>query len=135
VGGLATIYYTTGVAGQNNHGLDFGFTQPVAGAVRITNTALESLDLALIKRVDVLTTVPGMAFAYTLTVTNQATTITATTVTLADPLPPGVIFQNATASGGTEGICTYNAGTRTVTCTWATLPPGEQAVVVITVLP
>jgi uncharacterized repeat protein (TIGR01451 family) len=26
VGGLATIYYTTGTAGQNNHGLDFGFT-------------------------------------------------------------------------------------------------------------
>ncbi|CAN5605541.1 hypothetical protein BH10CHL1_BH10CHL1_03290 [soil metagenome] len=39
VGGSATIYYTTGSAGQNNHGLDFGFTQPVMGAVAITNQA------------------------------------------------------------------------------------------------
>jgi uncharacterized repeat protein (TIGR01451 family) len=30
VGGLATIYYTTGTAGQNNHGLDFGFYQEPA---------------------------------------------------------------------------------------------------------
>ena len=39
VGGQATIYYTTGSAGQNNHSLDFGFTQPVSGRVDILNTA------------------------------------------------------------------------------------------------
>ncbi|MFN8488963.1 MAG: SdrD B-like domain-containing protein [Caldilineaceae bacterium] len=39
VNGKATIFYTTGSAGQNNHGLDFGFTQPVSGQVGIINTA------------------------------------------------------------------------------------------------
>jgi len=39
VGGVATIYYTTGAAGQNNHGLDFGFTHPVSGQVDILNIA------------------------------------------------------------------------------------------------
>ena len=39
VGGVATIYYTTGRAGQNNHSLDFGFTQPVDGQVDILNSA------------------------------------------------------------------------------------------------
>ncbi|MEZ4732231.1 MAG: SdrD B-like domain-containing protein [Caldilineaceae bacterium] len=39
VGGIATIYYTTGSAGENNHGLDFGFTKPTAGQVDILNIA------------------------------------------------------------------------------------------------
>ncbi|MCB0111857.1 MAG: hypothetical protein KDE53_38295, partial [Caldilineaceae bacterium] len=39
VNGMPTILYTTGSAGQNNHGLDFGFTQPVAGQVDILNVA------------------------------------------------------------------------------------------------
>ena len=39
VSGAATIYYTSGSAGQNNHGLDFGFTQPVSGQVDILNIA------------------------------------------------------------------------------------------------
>ncbi|MEZ4707418.1 MAG: SdrD B-like domain-containing protein [Caldilineaceae bacterium] len=39
IGGLATIYYSTGGPGQNNHGLDFGFTQPAAGQVDILNIA------------------------------------------------------------------------------------------------
>ncbi|MFN8489132.1 MAG: SdrD B-like domain-containing protein [Caldilineaceae bacterium] len=39
VGGKATIYYTTGSAGQNNHGLDFGFTQPTSGKAAILNIA------------------------------------------------------------------------------------------------
>ncbi len=37
IGGVATIYYTTGGAGENNHGLDIGFTQPVGGQVDIVN--------------------------------------------------------------------------------------------------
>jgi len=39
VGITPTIYYTTGSAGQNNHGLDFGFTQPTAAQVDIVNEA------------------------------------------------------------------------------------------------
>ena len=39
VGGQATIYYTTGSAGQNNHGLDFGFTQPLSGNAGIVNSS------------------------------------------------------------------------------------------------
>ncbi|MFN8487364.1 MAG: SdrD B-like domain-containing protein [Caldilineaceae bacterium] len=39
VSGKATIYYTTGSAGQNNHGLDFGFTKPATGKADILNIA------------------------------------------------------------------------------------------------
>ncbi|MEZ4707401.1 MAG: SdrD B-like domain-containing protein [Caldilineaceae bacterium] len=37
ISNLATINYTTGGPGQNNHGLDFGFTQLVTGQVDIVN--------------------------------------------------------------------------------------------------
>ncbi|MEM7130355.1 MAG: hypothetical protein AAF702_28785 [Chloroflexota bacterium] len=39
VGGMPTILYTTGSAGQNNHGLDFGFALPASGQVGILNMA------------------------------------------------------------------------------------------------
>ncbi|MEZ4615165.1 MAG: SdrD B-like domain-containing protein [Caldilineaceae bacterium] len=39
VNNVPTIRYTTGGPGQNNHGLDFGFVQPVDGQVDILNTA------------------------------------------------------------------------------------------------
>ncbi len=35
----------TGAAGQNNHGLDFGFVPPAAVAMTITNTAPPSLSV------------------------------------------------------------------------------------------
>lgn len=35
---VATILYTTGAFGENNHGLDAGFARPVAGSVNVTNT-------------------------------------------------------------------------------------------------
>ncbi len=38
VSSQARIVYTTGNAGQNNHGLDFGFSPVVGATVRITNT-------------------------------------------------------------------------------------------------
>ena len=99
-----------------------------------TNT-YTTVDLALVKMASVSTATPGVAFNYTLTVTNQSTTTTATNVTLSDPLPAGVLYSGATASGGSGGACSYNSGTRTVTCTWATLPPGQQAIATITVTP
>ncbi|MBX3010759.1 MAG: hypothetical protein KF832_04595 [Caldilineaceae bacterium] len=44
IGGKATIFYTTGGAGQNNHGLGFGFAQPVSGQVDILNIAPASVN-------------------------------------------------------------------------------------------
>ena len=38
VSSLARIFYTTGAAGENNHGLYFGFSKPATGGVVITNT-------------------------------------------------------------------------------------------------
>ncbi|MEZ4663475.1 MAG: SdrD B-like domain-containing protein [Caldilineaceae bacterium] len=43
IGGAAAIYYSTGGPGQNNHGLDFGFTQPVTGQVDILNVSPPAL--------------------------------------------------------------------------------------------
>ena len=49
VGGTPTIYYTTGSAGQNNHGLDFGFGQPSTGGVDILNKAPASTGTPMIQ--------------------------------------------------------------------------------------
>jgi uncharacterized repeat protein (TIGR01451 family) len=38
IANVPTILYTTGAYGENNHGLDAGFTQPRAGVVNVTNT-------------------------------------------------------------------------------------------------
>lgn len=80
LGGLPTINYTTGEAGQNNHGLDFGFTQPLAAQVDILNIApdITPPSLALSKVLNSADTVRrGEFISYTVTITNTgATTIT-----------------------------------------------------------
>jgi SdrD B-like domain/Domain of unknown function DUF11 len=76
VGETATIYYTTGSAGQNNHGLDFGFTQPASGRVGIVNTYTAApITYALAKQR--LTPDPvrvGEDITFTIRVTNTGST-------------------------------------------------------------
>ncbi|HQW34287.1 MAG TPA: SdrD B-like domain-containing protein, partial [Thermoflexales bacterium] len=49
VGGIPTIYYTTGTAGQNNHGLDFGFVKPVTGAASVQNMYVLTPGISVVK--------------------------------------------------------------------------------------
>ena len=45
VADVPSIYYTTGSAGQNNHGLDFGFTANPKTSMNIVNTAPPMLEI------------------------------------------------------------------------------------------
>jgi uncharacterized repeat protein (TIGR01451 family) len=70
-------------------------------------------------------------FNYKATITNTGDA-SATNVVLTDVLPTGVTY---TASSATQGTCTYNSLTRTVTCNVGTIAAGSNAMVTITVKP
>jgi uncharacterized repeat protein (TIGR01451 family) len=74
----------------------------------------------------------GQNLSYVIGVTNSGPS-TATTVTLTDPLPPGVLFAGASVSPITQGDCSEAAGT--VTCTLNTFASGTGANVTIVVTP
>jgi uncharacterized repeat protein (TIGR01451 family) len=66
---------------------------------------------------------------YNLVVTNNGPA-TATNVTVTDPLPTNLTYVSATTSKGT---CSYNAGTRTVSCAVGTLTNGQVASIAVRV--
>lgn len=68
----------------------------------------------------------GTPLSYQITVSNAGPS-TATSVTLADPLPAGVAF---TSTGG-AGTCGYQTNTNTVTCQLPNLDPGASDVVYV----
>lgn len=74
------ISFKVGNAGENNHSLDFGYREPLL------------TDLALTKTVAPAQAKRGEQAVYTLTVTNQSTTIAATNIKIADQLPAGVTY-------------------------------------------
>lgn len=88
-GTVATINYTTGSAGENNHSLDFGFTN--------SNNPIstQSVDLELDKSVSPTVSKSGDTVVYTLTLRNTGTA-TATNASVMDKLPKGVTFKSAT---------------------------------------
>jgi uncharacterized repeat protein (TIGR01451 family) len=73
----------------------------------------------------------GLNFNYNATVSNTGSAA-ATNVTLTDTLPSLVTFTAATSS---QGTCSYNSLTRTVTCSLGTVGTGSSASVQITVKP
>jgi uncharacterized repeat protein (TIGR01451 family) len=82
--------------------------------------------------VDVVKTGPttvtvGTSYDYTLTASNTGI-VPADDVTITDVVPSNVDFISAGAP------CTYDTGTRTVTCNVGTLEPGDDASVTITVV-
>ncbi len=84
VNGTPSIYYTTGTAGQNNHGLDFGFVRPATVPMAITNVAPPTLEV-------VKTIVGGSsAAAFPITVTGPDGFISNTTVSAGTP----AVFEN-----------------------------------------
>jgi uncharacterized repeat protein (TIGR01451 family) len=70
-------------------------------------------------------------FNYKATITNTGDA-SATNVVLVDVLPAGVTY---TASSPSQGSCSYNSLTRTVTCNLGTIPAAGSATVQITVKP
>ncbi|HPY40633.1 MAG TPA: SdrD B-like domain-containing protein, partial [Thiolinea sp.] len=74
------ITFKAGNAGENNHSLDFGYSE------------LPVTDLALAKLVTPTQPKHGEQAVYTLTVTNQSTTTDATNVKIADQLPAGLSY-------------------------------------------
>jgi uncharacterized repeat protein (TIGR01451 family) len=73
----------------------------------------------------------GLNFNYKATITNTGNASSTNTV-LTDVLPTQVTF---TAASSTQGTCTYNSATRTVTCNVGTIAAGSNAAVNITVKP
>jgi len=71
----------------------------------------------------------GQALTYTVSLSNGGTTNAPGTIQVVDELPSQVDFVNASATNGFD--CTYNSGTRTVSCERNGLPAGANTVVTI----
>jgi uncharacterized repeat protein (TIGR01451 family) len=70
----------------------------------------------------------GVAFSYTLTATNTGL-VPAPNTTITDVLPTSLTFSAA------QSPCTFNSGTRTVSCNVGTLNGGQSTAVTVTVIP
>ncbi len=112
--GFPAIMYTTGGPGQNDHTLDFGFTQ--------------EYDLALKKQLADGTNVgevaPGDAVTFTLTVYNQAST-DAANIEVVDYIPAGLTLADAAWTDNSDG-------TASLTTPIATLSGNSNTTVDIT---
>lgn len=92
---------------------------------QVTNFAVGA-DLAITKSTTPSTTVnAGQAITYTLNVTNNGPS-TATSVSVTDVLPAGVVYGSATGTGWT---CNFASGT--VTCTMPSLAAGPASPITI----
>ncbi|MEW5957252.1 MAG: S8 family serine peptidase [Chloroflexota bacterium] len=113
-----------------NSVVDLGITGPddTYGNGRLDALAgFQSLfDLSVGQSVSSSSIMVNNALTYTIAITNQGP-LTATTVTLTDPLPPGMTFNSATSS---QGNCSP-AGGNTVTCALGNLTNGAAATVTI----
>ncbi len=84
-----------------------------------STTTVKRADLTIEKSAPAGPIGAGSALAYTLVVTNNGPD-SAIGVVVTDTLPAGVVFDSASG-------CSYDPGTRTVTCTVASLAPGAVA--------
>ncbi|MCG6921990.1 MAG: DUF11 domain-containing protein, partial [Acidobacteria bacterium] len=95
------------------------------------DTLTPEADLALTKADDLDPIEIGNLLTYTLTITNTGPS-DATGVILTDMLVPELDYQSATPS---QGVCNFDAPTRTVGCTLGALASGGSAVVTLVVRP
>ncbi|MEM7128148.1 MAG: SdrD B-like domain-containing protein [Chloroflexota bacterium] len=111
VNGTPTILYTSGSAGQNNHGLDFGFAQPASGQVDIENRVPEDLSsIAIVKMLNTPPTVTvGAQISFTIRITNTGG-VTITTLPLTDTYDATYLAFNTIADAtGPNPATTVNA--------------------------
>lgn len=110
VSGVATIYYTTGSAGQNNHGLDFGFTQPATGTVQIRNTYTPPGTIQVTKQVQTTDgSVQTVAGNFTINLNCGSATVSPSN-------------SNTVTAGGTTTFSVEGSGTCTVSESTSNLP-------------
>ena len=104
---------------------------PSNDSATVADTLVPSADLALAKAGDVDPADLGGLLTYTLTVTNNGPSA-ATGVVLTDPLPPTMELDSATPS---QGTCSFDAPTRTLTCSLGGIPIPGSATVTLRVRP
>ena len=123
-------------------GVSWDLTRRAAAALFVVAAVAAAVPAAaavsIAKVTDNATPVAGGAeFTYTITVTNDDAANPATDVVMTDPLPPSVLFQSVSLSGGAAGSwsCSGPAvGTNgVVECTAASVPASGSAVVTIAV--
>jgi uncharacterized repeat protein (TIGR01451 family) len=135
---FASNYCDGGAAGVNLFRLDspsnacWFNTAPgdsLIPAVQFTVTPTAP-DLAITKTADRNPAPVGQNFNYDITVTNTGTP--ASNVVVTDPLPSQVTLTAATTS---QGTCSYDSGTKTVTCNLGTVNAGAPVNIRLTVKP
>jgi uncharacterized repeat protein (TIGR01451 family) len=135
---FASNYCDSGAAGVNLFRLDspsnacWFNTAPgdsLIPAVQFTVTPTAP-DLAITKTADRNPVPVGTNFHYDITVTNTGTS--ASNVVVTDPLPSQVTLTSATTS---QGSCSYDSGTKTVTCNLGTVNAGAPVNIQLTVKP
>ena len=116
VSGVPSIYYTTGSAGQNNHGLDFGFSKPPPTVgLLITNTAPAFIPAQFGDRVWIESDSDGLAS------TGSITPVAGMLITATD----GTSTYNTTTNA--QGYYSFSVPAGTYTVTYGTAPSGTMA--------
>jgi len=141
VGETASFPLTVSVASATPTGTLINYTATVSttttDSVPANNTASvttlvgspTAADVEIVKTVSSNPIRTGANLVYNLRITNNGPA-TATNVTVTDPLPTNVTYVSSSPSKGT---CSYNGGTRTVSCAVGTLSNGQVAVVTVRV--
>ncbi|MGB8644463.1 MAG: DUF11 domain-containing protein, partial [Anaerolineae bacterium] len=89
-----------------------------------TSTPGVNADLSLVKTDQIVTA--NTRLIYWLNVTNNGPS-TAQNIVITDPLPPQVSYLSVSPQSGSNWNCTYNAKTRTVTCTISSLAAKQSS--------
>jgi uncharacterized repeat protein (TIGR01451 family) len=129
---FASNYCDNGVAGVGVFRLDSPTNACWGGfvpAIQFTTPATQP-DLAITKTADRNPAPVDLNFNYNITVSNTGTPASNTVMT--DPLPSQVTL---TASTTSQGSCSYNSGTNTVTCNLGTVIAGAPVNIRLTVKP
>jgi uncharacterized repeat protein (TIGR01451 family) len=114
-------------APKENHNKDNSLQDPAQGHDAECGSIVIDPDVSVVKTGPDVVTV-GTSYTYDIKATNTGI-VPAENVTITDVVPSNVDFVSASAP------CTYDTGTRTVTCNVGTLAPGGDASVTITVMP
>ena len=139
VGETASFPLTVTVGSATPNGTIINYTATVSttttDSIASNNTssastlvgAATAADVAIVKTASANPSRTADTLVYTLRVTNNGPA-TATNVAVSDPLPTNLTYVSSVTSKGT---CSYNAGTRTISCAVGTLTNGQVAAITV----